>query len=100
MSNRKALEEILHSHDFVLLLPNPSEGIASAFKRKLGHCKGMIIEGEAARQILALYSLYEFSDKIIIGSFDEPYGRKLRNLLNSGVATEEELINEAILRVM
>ncbi|MDR3165269.1 MAG: hypothetical protein LBU13_06795 [Synergistaceae bacterium] len=47
-----------------------------------------------------MYSLYEFSDKVIIGSFDEPHGRKLRNLLDSGIATEETLIDDVILGAM
>jgi hypothetical protein len=35
--------------------------------------------------------------EIIIGSLDFPPGRKLRNLLYSGVATAAELINDVIL---
>ena len=62
--------------------------------------KWMILEGKDAQEILALYSLYAFTDKLIIGSFDLPHGRKLRNLLDSGVATEDELINDVILEML
>ncbi|MDR2089459.1 MAG: hypothetical protein LBP73_08900 [Clostridiales Family XIII bacterium] len=49
---------------------------------------------------MELYSLYAFTDKLIVGSFDLPHGRKLRNLLDAGLATEEELINDVILGAM
>ena len=52
---------------------------------------------EESEALLALYSLYEFTGNLIIGSFDLPYGRKLRNLLDSGVTTEESLISDVIL---
>jgi hypothetical protein len=39
--------------------------------------------------MLLIYSLYAFTDKLIIGSFDLPHGRKLRNFLDSGIATED-----------
>ena len=59
-----------------------------------------MIEGEAAEGLVRLYELYEFSSKIIIGSFDAPYGRKLRNLLDSGIADEDVLIDDVILEVL
>ena len=91
----------LDRFDYVLLLPGMddalNERISAAFAAKLGGCRGTVIEGRQADGILSLYSLYAFTDKLIIGSFDEPHGRKLRNLLDSGVAAEEELINDVIL---
>jgi len=71
-----------------------------SFKAKLGSRRGIIIEGERAIRLIKLYSLYAFTDKLIIGSLDLPYGRKLRNLLESGIATEDELINDVILGAM
>jgi hypothetical protein len=91
---------LLETYDFVLLLPNDNKFIRSKFETKLSNRKGMILEGEEAQQLLLLYSLYEFSDKIIVGSFSEPYGQKLNNLIDCGIATEEELINDVILGVM
>ena len=91
----------LDRFDHVLLLPGIDEALnerlRAAFAAKLGDCRGTIIEGRQADELLSLYSLYAFTGKLIIGSFDEPPGRKLRNLLDSGVATEEELINDVIL---
>ena len=94
----------LDAVDYVLLLPHEDLRLNTAlradFAEKLGSRRGMVIDGERAESLLELYSLYEFTGKLIIGSFDLPYGRKLRNLLNSGVATEEELISDVILGAM
>lgn len=98
--NNEQFRILLEKYDFVLLLPNDNELIRSMYETKLSGRKGIILEGEEAQQLLSLYSLYEFSDKIIIGSFNEPYGRKLYNLIDCGIATKEELINDVILGVM
>jgi len=91
----------LDKFDYILLLPRNDEvlnnRIREAFEEKLGGSTGVIICNEAAQQLNALYSLYRFSEKIIIGSFIEPHGRKLRNLLDAGIATEYELIKDVIL---
>jgi hypothetical protein len=98
------IDERLDEYDFVLLLPGAddalNERINAAFEAKLHGAAGISIHGEAARQLTTLYSLYGFSDKVLIGSFDEPYGRKLRNLLDSGVAAKDELIDDVILGTM
>ena len=100
-------EKNLEEYDYILLLPDEdkafSERVRAAFNVKLQRCSdisGISIDGDAAMQLVMLYSLYNFSNSVLIGSFDEPYGRKLRNLLDSGVATEDELINDVILGVM
>ncbi len=93
----KRLEAVLPHTDFVLCLPEDNPAIEAAFSARLNGRRGLVIRGDEARQMLALYSLYAFSDKVIIGSLDEPYGRKLRNLLLSGVASEAELIEDVIL---
>lgn len=91
----------LEDYDFVLLLPSDdvqlNDQIKAAFERKLKGRRGAVVEGEVARELLKLYELYEFSGKVIIGSFDQPYGRKLRNLLDCGIADAETLINDVIL---
>jgi len=94
------LQNIIDTYDFILLTIKKKTHIETSFTEKLGNRRGIIIGGEKASQLLDIYSLYEFSDKIIIGSFDEPNGRKLRNLLESGIATEDELINDVILGAM
>jgi len=98
------LDEKLDEYGFVLLLPGTddalNERIKTAFEAKLCGAAGISIHSESARLLTSLYSLYNFSDKVLIGSFDEPYGRKLRNLIDSGVAMEDELINDVILGVM
>jgi len=95
----------IDSIDFILALYTGNEDgfshrLRSAFTAKLGNRCGVIVEGEQAEQLLNLYSLYAFTDKLIIGSLDLPHGRKLRNLIDSGVATEVELINDVILGAM
>ena len=91
----------LDNYDYILLLPDEDESlnlqIREEYETRLGHAIGTVIEGYNARLLTMLYSLYAFTDKLIIGSFDLPHGRKLRNLLESGVATEAELISEVIL---
>lgn len=92
------------SYDYVLLLINDNENlnglIRAAFAAKLGERRGVVIEDEQTKILLDLYSLYAFTDKLIIGSFDLPNGRKLRNLLDCGIATEQELIDDVILGAM
>ena len=87
--------------DYVLLLPHNDERLnaimRAAFNVWLHHKLGAVVEGRQASSLLALYSLYAFTDKVIVGSFDLPHGRKLRNLLDCGIASEEELINDVIL---
>ncbi|CAM3691750.1 hypothetical protein COLU111180_03150 [Cohnella lubricantis] len=89
----------LDEFDFVLLLPDSNgewnNKVRTAFQAKSTGSRTVILEGKL--DLLTLYSLYEFTDKLIIGSLDLPHGRKLRNLLESGIATEEELINDVIL---
>ena len=51
----------------------------------------MRVPGETIDGILALYCMYEFTDTLIVGSFTLPHGRKLQNLLETGVSTEAEL---------
>lgn len=88
----------------ILVLPESNaelnKKIETAFIAKLNGRKGYIAQGEEAKEILNLYSLYEFSSDIIIGSFDKPYGRKLQNMLNCKIASEETLINDVILGAM
>ena len=95
-------DNCLEDVDYVLLLPeNETADFASlvdkAFCLKLGSRSGKIIRCKHTDKMIDLYSLYAFTDKLIIGSLDLPHGRKLRNLLDSGIATEDELINDVIL---
>ena len=99
---RTMLETInLDSIDHLLLLPHDdtqfNASVRSAFNLKIGSRRGAVIEGLQALEIITLYSMYAFSSKIIIGSLDLPHGRKLRNLLDGGLATEEELVNDVLL---
>jgi len=90
--------------DYVLLLPQDDVRLntllRSAFAAKLGKRRGVVVEGRQADELLKLYSIYAFTDRLIIGSFDLPWGRKLRNLLDCGVATEETLIDDVILAAL
>jgi len=119
------LENFLDAYDFVLLLPHRDDALnrllLDAFRMKL---QGLIdaesglrpeavvltpacvtadafytvktISEETVKSLIALYCLYEFTDKVIIGSFDLPYGRKLRNFLDCGLASEKELADMVI----
>ena len=87
--------------DFILLLPHECERfntyIKSEFCKKLRGRSGAVVYGREASILITLYSLYAFTDKIIVGSLELPHGRKLRNLLDTGIATREEIISEVIL---
>ncbi len=87
------LANSLYEYDFVLLLPRTDEKIKAAFTAKLNGRSGCVVTGEEAERLVLLYSLYEFSGNIIVGSFDEPYGRKLRNI----PADEKIIIDKVIL---
>lgn len=93
-------EKKLDRYEFVLLMITENRMLRSMFIHKLHNRNGIIIDGKEAQQLLELYTLYEFSGKIIVGSLEKPFGRKLQNLLNCGIAMEEELINDVILGAM
>jgi len=98
------LSNIVNIFDFILLLLHSDTSlhkkIYSAFTAKLNGRTGLAVTGAQADQLLNVYSLYAFTDKLIVGSFDLPHGRKLRNLLDCGIATEEQLIHDVILGAM
>ncbi|MDR1812968.1 MAG: hypothetical protein LBQ87_09095 [Candidatus Fibromonas sp.] len=87
------LSNNLYSYEYVLLLPIANAKIESAFTARLNGRRGCVVTGKEAEQLVVLYSLYEFSSNIIVGSLDEPYGCKLRNI----PADEETIINDIIL---
>lgn len=110
----------LDEYDFVLLLPHADStlyvSLLCAFGEKLrsaciadGITKRAIvlstvhinrseyyavkvIAEKTAESMITLYTLYQFTDKLIVGSFTLPPGRKLKNLLDSGIGTEAELV--------
>jgi len=98
------IDNNIYTFDFVLALPESNvelnRKIETAFLAKLNGRKGYMAKGKEAQEILDLYSLYEFSNNIIVCSFDKPYGRKLQNMLNCKIASEETLINDVILGAM
>ncbi len=93
-------ENELEKYDAVLLLVEEEHfnlRVQKAFESKLENRRIKVVCGEQANALLKLYTLYSFTDKLIIGSFDKPYGRKLHHLIASGIATEEELISDVLL---
>ena len=119
------LANSLDKYDFVLLLPHAdgqfNANMLAAFGANLQRMAGLngsirpkavvlsaalLIESrdlilrqipeETVRNILTLYCMYEFTDKLVIGSFDLPFGRKLRNLLDCGIASEKELADTVL----
>lgn len=55
-----------------------------------------IVSEDLAKCIITLYSMYAFTDRLIVGSFTLPPGRKFQNLLNSGVATASALADTVV----
>ena len=91
-------------NDFILLLPENDEEfnreLRQLFSEKLGGRKGLIVERADALAMIKMYSLYAFTNKLIIGSFRIPHGRKLYHLLETGIATREALLNDVLLGSM
>jgi hypothetical protein len=52
----------------------------------------MAVSESEADNLVFLYCMYEFSDKLVIGSLDLPQGRKARNLLDGEIASRPDLI--------
>lgn len=113
------MDNELDQYEDILLLPHTDEALADvmlvAFEAMLsdkGGTKAAVlsrvktdardmydifsISGKQTENLLALYTLYEFTDKLIIGSFDLPYGRKLTNLLDCHIADTDKLALAAI----
>lgn len=51
-----------------------------------------------AEALMRFYSMYEFTDKLIIASLDEPEGRKGKGLIGVKGITLEELVNIGIFK--
>ena len=119
------IENRLETYDLVLLLPQNdhfrNEIMMGTLERKLEalvatgegrplkaavlsvgspsggkYFTGRRISEEVAASLVTLYSMYEFTDRLIIGSFDLPHGRKLKNLLGCGIASGSELADAVI----
>ena len=111
------LDSSLDKYDYVLLLPHDDYNLNIHILQKLDsklstmpaspyiailsrmeiknepNYEFIIVSNEMIECIISLFNLYKFTNKLIIGSFDLPYGRKLRNLLDAGLSTEGELID-------
>jgi hypothetical protein len=96
-----SISRLMDSCDYILLLSDRSREsvrIMNVFHKLTTGLNVKVIKYDHDDlDLYSLFSLYVFNDKLIIGSFDFPSGRKLRNLLDSGIATEDELINDVIL---
>lgn len=113
------LKNALDGYDYVLLLPNGDDGTAGpmlrAFADRLAEercekalvlsparvdapalCTVRIISAELSECLLTLYAMYEFTDRLAVGSLERPYGRKLANLRGCGLATAGELARAAV----
>lgn len=105
------LKENFDKYDYVLVLPeddnklnnlilsvcnelNTENGIILA-KTKLNDDVRVSSEYEI-NSIIKLYELYEFTDKLIIGSFTKPKGRRSLNLLNIDDVTLKEIVEITI----
>lgn len=55
-----------------------------------------IVRAEVIQNILQLYCLYKFTDKLLIGSMEEPYGRDLDKLLSLETLTVNDVVDSII----
>lgn len=72
---------LLLTHDDVLLNMNEIKGLNTKFYSR-----------EDAENLMKFYALYQFTDRLIIVSLDEPEGRTGRNLAGKKGITLEEII--------
>lgn len=98
-------------YEKILLLPDKenqwNKNFAAKFRIRTINMQSLILTidetlpGEKLRvipvlemqQILKTYQLYEFTDKLIIGSMTFPFGRKWDNLINSRCMTKEQIMD-------
>lgn len=117
------IKNSLYQFDYILFLPHNDTRLnlllCDAFEKKLGEESVIgsdqkalvlsveqireselyiyrIITGDLADSILTLYGMYKFTDKLIIGSLELPYGRKIRNLLTCDIDSEKDLLDSII----
>jgi hypothetical protein len=101
----------------ILLLPHDSELINNAFIEAVNQSKMKFtvlspfdvrvmsgtesykISEEMSEILLKLYSLYRFTDRLIIGSLEYPNGQKLGNLVNNCMITLKEYAQILVERV-
>ena len=113
------LERRLDDYDVILLLPHRDadlnglmlQGLQTRLERS-GTMRTVVLAVDSVEQnpryivemisddmaecIVTLYSMYAFTDRLIVGSFTLPPGRKLQNLLDSGVATASALADTVV----
>ena len=71
---------------------------ATAFSDKI---KSLIyFERDRVEKLLALYTLYEFDERFIVISLDEPYVRNAEGLIGKKGITTEELIAVGIYKII
>lgn len=108
----------LDSYDFVLLLCEEDWEIrkllVDLFGQKLlqGGYNGIVISDQTIEtksfcevivwsekmidSVLRLYMLYEFTDRLIIGALEKPYGRSIKNFVGFKNLALEDIISMAI----
>jgi hypothetical protein len=101
------LSNALDGYKAVLLLTEPDSALSSCFISVLSEKTynfavlsaadvdtkgGKLIKTtpEKINSIINLYSLYRFTDRLIIASFSLPLGEKLQNLLQSRIITTRD----------
>lgn len=104
-------KEQLNQFDKILVLPEKgyrwNRYMTEEFARRRGNSRIVVwtadpaltgewiqhIQEQDMQQILELYQLYLFSDKLIIGTLDALSGRTWWNLVESGCMTEKQVID-------
>jgi hypothetical protein len=99
--------DILKKYEAILIFPEPDStlhapliaalsaktlnfAVLSATDVQIKAGKLIKTTPEMIDEIISLYSLYRFTDKLIIASFSLPYGQKLQNLYYNGFITIDD----------
>ncbi len=102
----------LEEQEYVLLLPEKDEELNGICKKAFNDMlhkqnkKGRIlsvqdktISANQAKELIQLYSMYRFTDRLIIGSKDKPYGRNIENLRLIKNMTLEKAIRAVLFEI-
>ncbi len=112
VNGKEYWEHIYKGTEYILLLPEMNENLnyicKCAFQEllKFNDSTGKIlsvsdgtISETDAEALISLYSLYCFTDRLIIGSLDRPYGRRINNLLMIEGMTLEKAVRAVLFRL-
>lgn len=117
------LSNNLDYYDFVMVIPKDAEADRELFvcllankiaqtngqgimvsatdelEKEERRCKIKPCTDEEAQNLIYLYSMYEFTDKLIIASFKQPFGRSLENYMGYMALNKKKIASMALFKL-